>query len=224
MLRVLRRLCGGHHARGGLAEKAKERDMNRIIWTAALLAVATLSASPVLAQGHRSNTCRDDGNRGSYRQGDRQDRYRGYSSRDRGHRGGRSSEVARSLEAGLDRFIRSFDHALDHSRLNGSDREDRLNARVKRIEHHSDLLEDRLREGRRSRELVDRIFEEARTIDRFMSRTRLDRRAEADWRRVTRDLDLLARQYRVARWQGRDRDDRGGDRDDRGRDRHDRRG
>jgi len=192
--------------------------MNRIIWTAALLAVATLSASPVLAQGHRSNSCRDDGNRDSYRQGDRQERYRGdrgYSSRDRGHRGGRSSGVARSLEAGLDRFIRSFDHALDHSRLNGSDREDRLNARVKRLEHHSDLLKDRLREGRRSRELVDRIFEEARTIDRFMGRTRLDRRAEADWRQVTRDLDRLARQYRVARWQGRDRDDRGRDRDDR---------
>ena len=173
--------------------------MNRFAWIAALVAVSTLSAGSALAQrgGHGSRD--NDAYRDSYRDDDR----RAHDSRHR--RGARSYEVARSLEAQLDRFTRSFDRALDCSRVDGTRRERELLRKAKRLERQTDVLKDRLRHGQRqgNRDLVDRIFAQANDLDRFMRRARLDRRAEKDWRAVTRDLDRLARQYRIAYWQRR---------------------
>lgn len=203
--------------------------MNRLAMVAALAVILTSSAGAALAQ--RGGSCETDRYRDS-----RHDRYRGSWSntyrhgRDDRHRGNnRAYSIAASLEAELDRFARSLDHALDRSRLNGSRREDVINEHAKRLERQTDQLKDRLRRGREDRGLVQAIFAEARHLDRFMRRHRLDRRAEQEWRRVTRDLDRLASRYRMARWQrghdghrdrhrGHDHDDRY-DRDDRRRNR-----
>lgn len=213
--------------------------MNRLALAAALVAATALGTATASAQrGHRghsssctSSCCADS----RHDHGHRYDRGRhgGYGHHDRGHRGQRGiRDIAASLEDSVDRFARSFDHALDRSRLNGTNREDRLNDKAKLLERQTDRLRDMARRGSVNRNMVDRIFESASDLDRFMNRARLDRRAEQDWVHVTRQLDRLARRYRIARWDREyRRHDRGWDRrwhdddyDDYDRDRRRRRG
>jgi hypothetical protein len=193
--------------------------MNRLAVVVALAAIVTSSAGAALAQ--RGGSCETDRYRDS-----RHDRHGSPWSnsyrrdRDRRHRGdNRAYAIAASLEAELDRFARSLDHALDRSRWNGSRREDVINEHAKRLERQTDRLKDRRRRGRPDRDLVQAILAEARHLDRFMRRNRLERRAEQEWRRVARALDRLASRYRLARWQ---RGDDGHRDRHRGHDHHDR--
>ncbi|KGF73318.1 hypothetical protein DO97_21105 [Neosynechococcus sphagnicola sy1] len=97
-----------------------------------------------------------------------------------------------SLEYRTNIFQKSLDTELDHSRLNGSNREDNINAFVKDFERSTDRLARRFRNGQAIATDVQEVFDQAVKIDRLMDRGRFGR-AERDWNNVRNDLRELAR-------------------------------
>lgn len=202
--------------------------MNRTGILAAVLAAATtLSLAPaaqaqLLGRNPVWRTGVPDCCRGgicdAHRHGrhDRDGRYDRHDRRD-GLRALR--QAADRLETATDRFARSFDAALDRSRLDGSRRERRLNEHAQHLERAADRFEDRVRDGRVHDRLVDELFDSAGSLDRFLDRARMDRRAERDWAHVEEQLAVIARHFGLRGW--RLGDGRHGDRYDR-HDRYDR--
>ena len=122
-------------------------------------------------------------------------------------------DLIRRIETGADRFQQSLDKALDHSKLDGSRREDNINEFVKDFEHATDRLKDRVEGNRATNQEVEDVLGRGVSIDNFMRRHRLDSRSQNDWASLRRDLDSLARVYSVstrwerdARYDRRDRD------------------
>jgi len=56
---------------------------------------------------------------------------------------GNLKETIKQLEEDSDRFAKSLDNDLDHSRINGTRREDEINAYVHDFEEATDRLKDR---------------------------------------------------------------------------------
>ena len=105
------------------------------------------------------------------------------------------------LEEDSDRFAKSLDSDLDHSRLNGTRREDEINAFVHRFEEATDRLKDRYEDQGYAPNAAREVLERGRDIDRFMRRNRTGPRSEADWRIVRNSLTKLAWAYRINwRW------------------------
>jgi len=100
-------------------------------------------------------------------------------------------------------FRKSLDSALDHSRVNGSHREDDINALVKSFEEQTKRLHDRFDHHKSVAADVEAVLDRAAAIDGFMARQRLRERAENDWFTLRSNLDELAQAYNVAwRWDG----------------------
>lgn len=111
-------------------------------------------------------------------------------------------KTIRRVENDAKTFRSSFDRALDRSRLDGTTREDDVNARIKDFEEATKQLHDRFDERRSVANDVQNVLERAARIDEFMRRNRLDRRAQGDWSKLRGDLDRLASIYGVTwRWQ-----------------------
>jgi archaellum component FlaC len=100
-------------------------------------------------------------------------------------------------------FRKSLDNALDHSRVNGSRREDDINSFVKAFEEQTKRLHDHFDHHKSVAADVEAVLDRAAAIDNFMSRQRLRERAENDWSTLRGNLDELAQAYNVAwRWNG----------------------
>src|SRR4051794_31056030 len=107
------------------------------------------------------------------------------------------------LEQHTDQFRKSLDGSLDHSRLDGSRAEDRINDFVKAFEEATDHLKDRFDDNQSASATVQEVLDRAARIDRFMVNHRLSGRVSDDWMRVRADLDELASTYSVAwNWPG----------------------
>jgi hypothetical protein len=122
-----------------------------------------------------------------------------------------------------DDFQSHLDRALDHSRLDDSQREDRINDTAKEFRQAAVTLDNRFDAGRnlnRSASEARRLLQVGSRIDRLMGRNRFDVQAEADWVRIRQDLKAIANAYGF-NWA--DFDDRYYQRDDNRRDRNDRR-
>lgn len=124
----------------------------------------------------------------------RNDRYGRYNNYDR--RAVR--DLAHRIKDNSKDFEKRVDHYLDHSRYDGSRREDRINELVKDFRRSADNFKDRVGDGRN----LDRSSGEARNllqlgtrIDRFMSRNDVDSRTWSDWSRITQDLRTLSDFY-----------------------------
>src|SRR5262245_15893992 len=82
-------------------------------------------------------------------------------------------------------FERDMDRALDHSRVNGSQREDRINEEVHQFRNAVGNLKSRIGNGRdlnRSADEARRVLQEGQDLDRAASRTRwFDNRLSSDW-------------------------------------------
>lgn len=90
-----------------------------------------------------------------------------------------------------DRFRRSFDRALDNSKLEGRDREDQLNETVRDFKSQTHRVRDRFKDGERVRDDIKQMLSDAKRIDTIMRRLRLDRDAQNDWIALRSDLDRL---------------------------------
>src|SRR5215510_1861101 len=112
-------------------------------------------------------------------------------------------QILKRIEKGSDRFRSSLDSALDKSRLNGSSREDEINAYVKDFYETTKNLRHRFDDHKSTSPDVQTVLERAARIDGFMRRYPLNGRTQEDWAVVRTNLDQLANVYNVSwRWTG----------------------
>lgn len=134
---------------------------------------------------------------------------------DRYGRNGRMSDYERRQLRDLARRIddrssdlqRDIDRMLDHSRINGTNREDRINdeardfrnaaSRFRNVAGDNDRLD-------RSRDEASRLLQQASQLSRALGRSRLDSRAVNGWNQLRSDLRAVANIYNL-----RFNDDRG---------------
>ena len=112
-------------------------------------------------------------------------------------------QLLHTMDAQADRFRRSLGHNLDKSRLNGTRREDDINAFVKAFDRETERLKDRFDHHKSVAADVQSILDRADSIDRFLAEHSADRRTEADWSSLRGSLDQLAQAYNVSwTWKG----------------------
>ena len=118
---------------------------------------------------------------------------------DRGNRRYNERAVRDSVHR-LDRlakdFERDMDRALDRSRANGTQREDRINDQVHQFRDAVGDLKSRVGNGRdlnRSADEARRVFQEAQQLDRVARR--FDNRVGSEWNAIQRELRFLSDVY-----------------------------
>ena len=172
------------------------------IFAAAILALA-LPAAASAQWGRYPDRDRDRDNRGYGRYDDR-------GLRDSVHR----------LDRLAKDFERDMDRALDHSRANGSRREDQINNQVHQFRDAVGDLKSRVGNGRdlnRSSNEARRVLQEADDLDRFARRS-------SQWSQIQQELRYISNVYgfRYNGGYGRDDDWRRNDDYRRDRDRNNR--
>lgn len=139
-------------------------------------------------------------------------RYDGRGLRDSVHR---LDRLAKDFESDMDR-------ALDRSRANGTDREDRINDQIHQFRDAVGDLKGRVGDGRdlnRSANEARRVLQEADELDRVARR--FDNRGSSQWSQIQQELRYISNVYGLGYGGGYGRDD-DWRRDDRRRDRNDR--
>jgi hypothetical protein len=110
--------------------------------------------------------------------------------------------ILHRIENQANKFRHSLDAALDRSRLNGSNREDDINAFIKTFDEQTKRLHDRFDDHKSVAADVEAVLNSATSIDQFMRRQDLRDRAEKDWSTLKASLDDLATAYNVTwRWE-----------------------
>ena len=105
------------------------------------------------------------------------------------------------LKKDTGKFRKSVDSSLDRSRLNGTNREDDVNAFMKNYEKATERLYDHFKDHKSVSADVEAVLDGAAEIDEFMTRRAASGRAERDWAAVRQDLRQLADAYNVTwRW------------------------
>ncbi len=108
-------------------------------------------------------------------------------------------------------FERDMDRALDHSRANGSRREDDINNQVHQFRDAVGDLKSRVGNGRdlnRSSNEARRVLQEADELDRFGGRRGFDSRTASEWSQIQQELRYISSVYGFGYGgYGRDRDD-----------------
>ena len=107
-------------------------------------------------------------------------------------------QIIRSIERRSDVFRRSFDAALDRSRLDGSYTEDSVNEFVKAFEDATNDLRSRFNGRTAVAADVDNVLNRAALIDQFMRTNLRQARVQGDWTLLRGDLQRLANAYNVA--------------------------
>jgi hypothetical protein len=109
--------------------------------------------------------------------------------------------VMRQLKKDAEKFRKSLDSELDKSRLDGTNREDDINAMLKDYEKATERLYDRFKDKKSVSADVEGVLDSAAQIDRFMARQRPGPKTEREWAAVREDLRQLANAYNVTwRW------------------------
>jgi len=106
-------------------------------------------------------------------------------------------------------FERDIDRALDRSRSNGSNREDRINDQVHQFRDAVGDLKSRVGYGRdlnRSANEARRVLQEADDLDRF-ARRGFDGRTASEWSQIQQELRYISNVYGFGYGGGYGRDD-----------------
>src|SRR5215208_3182198 len=112
-------------------------------------------------------------------------------------------KILHRIENQSNNFRRSLDSALDRSRLNGTNREDDINAFIKNFDEQTKRLHDRFDDHKSVATDVEAVLNSAVSIEQFMRRQALNERAQNDWSTLRASLDDLAGAYNVTwRWEG----------------------
>lgn len=110
--------------------------------------------------------------------------------------------ILHRIENQANNFRHSLDAALDRSRLNGTNREDDINAFIKNFDLQTKRLHDRFDDHKSVAADVEAVLNSAASIDQFMRRQQLRERAQNDWSTLRASLDDLAVAYNVSwRWE-----------------------
>jgi hypothetical protein len=121
--------------------------------------------------------------------------------RNREERLARIDALVRDCENRSDTFKASLARALDHSRLDGSYREHRLNADARRLEQAMNVVREawnRDRDVDRAKRHVRDAIYAGRDIERAMPRFYLRSYIESDWHMLRAELNRLAEIFDVA--------------------------
>jgi hypothetical protein len=103
-------------------------------------------------------------------------------------------DAARRLANMSGDFQRHLDGALDHSRIDGTRREDNINQIAAEFRNAASQFRYRVGDGRdlnRGAGEAQRLLQLGSRIDRLVARARLDRRTESDWMQIRQDLRLI---------------------------------
>ena len=102
----------------------------------------------------------------------------------------------------LDRLAKDFekdlDRALDRSRVDGTQREDRINAQGHDFRRAVRSLKSNFGNGRdlnRSRDEAQRVLQEARQFDRIGRGRGIDGRVASEWSQIQRELQIITDAY-----------------------------
>jgi hypothetical protein len=111
-------------------------------------------------------------------------------------------QIIHRIEKQSDRFRSALDAALDKSRLDGTRREDDINAFVKDFYAETKTLHEHFDRHKSTGADVQSVLERGSRIDEFMRRARLKKKnVEKEWSNLKMNLDELARIYSVTwRW------------------------
>lgn len=130
--------------------------------------------------------------------GSRQDRY----PDNRGGYGRYDDREIRDSAQRLDRlakdFERDMDRALDRSRQNGTNREDRINEEVRQFRRAAGDYKSRVGNGRdldRSADEARRLLQEAQQVDRVARPRWFDSRLASEWSQIQRELRFISDVY-----------------------------
>jgi hypothetical protein len=125
---------------------------------------------------------------------------RGMRPRARGYTKAEVDAVIKRVENRTDEFVKLFDMALDRSKLDGSNREDRLNEKAKNLEKTTDDLRrefDRKENYVETRPEVRKCLDIAEDINVVMKRRRMGANTEEQWRLLRAELNTLADVYEL---------------------------
>jgi hypothetical protein len=95
-------------------------------------------------------------------------------------------------------FERDLDRALDRSRVDGTQREDRINAQGHDFRRAVSSLKSNFGNGRdlnRSRDEAQRVLEEARQFDRIGRARGIDNRVASEWSQIQQELRIISDAY-----------------------------
>ena len=95
-------------------------------------------------------------------------------------------------------FERDMDRALDRSRVNGSQREDRINAEVHNFRRAVGDLKSRIGNGRdlnRSADNARRVLQQADQVDRIARPRWFDSRLSSEWSQIQQQLRVISDAY-----------------------------
>lgn len=125
--------------------------------------------------------------------------------RDHDDRRGRVAGIIADLERRTDDFKVALRRALDHSRMDGTRREDMLNRDAARLEQAANRLRDSWnadRDFERSRRNLRAAIMAGQDLQRTMARHRLRGGLQREWGAVRHELNLLAEVFREppVRW------------------------
>jgi hypothetical protein len=115
-----------------------------------------------------------------------------------GRRPSRLDQLER-LSYHMGRFREAYDRALDNSRLDGSEREDRLNDRVSYFHSAVRNVRDNFADRDGDREQLRNLIERGWRLDEYLERSPRKRAWIDEWRVVRQDLDALDN-WRRNRW------------------------
>jgi len=166
-----------------------------ILFTLGLSGIAAAQTNdPWWGQQQRDDR-RDDRDRDRDYRRDRNDngRYGRYDSRT-------LRDVAQRIKDRSHDFERDADRALDHSRVDGTRREDQINASIHDFRRAADRFKDRVGNGNdpyRSQSEASELISRANQIDRAISRVRIDSRTSSDWSSLNQDLRTVADIYNL---------------------------
>lgn len=109
----------------------------------------------------------------------------------------------------LDRLSRDFerdlDRALDHSRMDGTRREDQVNAQGHDFRRAVSNLKSNFGNGRdlnRSRDEAQRVLQEAQQFDRIGRARGIDSRITSEWSQIQQELRIISDAYGLGSYGG----------------------
>lgn len=123
-------------------------------------------------------------------------------NRDNGRYGRYDNRELKDSAKRLDRlakdFERDMDRALDRSRVNGTNREDRINAQVHQFRRAAGDFKSRVGNGRdlnRSSDQADRVLDEAQQVNRIARPRWFDGRLASQWSAIEQELRFISDVY-----------------------------
>ena len=160
----------------------KKHTLKFSIFAAALLALSLPVAAAAQWGGYPQDRYPDNRNNG---------RYGRYDDRALKDSAQRIDRLAKDFE-------RDMDRALDHSRVNGSSREDRINEEVHQFRRAAGDFKSRVGNGRdlnRSADQARRLLDEAQQVNRIARPRWFDGRLASEWSSIEQELRFISDVY-----------------------------